>query len=128
MSGWKTATIKTESEAELTKQINHLDNEKENFKKLGATSFGMGGYDVDIKQTIAELLTEVDVRKGDEILIIEANNTTDSGSGYLYEIKSTNSLEVEDKDEKHGYEGARARDVVGYFRENHGISGFSHVH
>lgn len=54
-------------------------------------------------------------------LVIDANDTVDAGSGYLYE-RDENGDPVK-VDRKKGHEGAMARDVVGYFRDEHGISG-----
>jgi len=133
MSGWKTATIVTdrETEKELNMKINHHDKEEENFKKLSDNSFGMGGYEAEIQDKIADLIQETDVGKGDQVLIIEANDTTDSGIGTLYEVKQeteNKGVKLEKKDSKRGYEGAMARDVTGYFREHHDINGYARIY
>jgi len=128
MSGWKTATIKNRDK---TDKINHAINRTgKEVKKLSDNAIGMGGYEADIQDKVAELLQEAEIENG-QVLIIKANNTTDSGDGTLYEIKElkdNGSVELTQKDSKVGYEGAMANDVTGYFRDEHGISGFSRVH
>lgn len=66
-----------------------------------------------------EVLNECPYAK--RVLVITANDTTDAGSGWLWELDENGNIEK--VDEHHGYEGARGRDVEGYFREEHGISG-----
>lgn len=132
MSGWKTATIKTDARRNknLNIEINRKAEENENVKKLSDDSIGMWGYEADIKSEVADLLGEIEKKEGDKVLIIRANDTTDSGSGELYKFVELECgrIHLESVDEKIGYEGARARDVTGYFREEHGVNGFSHVH
>lgn len=54
------------------------------------------------------------------VLVVCANDTSDSGTGWLYEMEDGEFVEV---DKKEGYGGARAKDVTGYFREEHNIEG-----
>jgi len=54
------------------------------------------------------------------VLIINANDTSDSGSGRLYALRD-GTLEI--VEEEQGYEGARGHDVTGYFREEYDING-----
>jgi len=133
MSGWKTATINAKADEHnqnLNKAINEKVEDAENVKKLSDDSIGMGGYEADIKSEVGDLLKEIETEKGDKVLIIEANDTTDSGDGVLYEVEHTENEEIklEQVDVESGYEGAMARDVTGYFRENYNISGFSRIH
>lgn len=125
MSGWKTATIKTENTQELNMEINHRDKEKKGFTKLSDNAFRLFGYEAEIEDEIAEILHETEIENG-QVLLIEANDTTDSGQGILYDIKElrdTGEVEMTQIDTKRGYEGAIARDVTGYFREEHGVNG-----
>lgn len=128
MSGWKTATIKNR---EKTHKINQTINDSgEEVKKLSDNAIGMRGYEAEIEDKIAEILQDAEVENG-QVLIIEANDTTDSGHGTLFdikELKENGSVELTQIDSKTGYEGAMANDVTGYFRDEHGISGFSRVH
>lgn len=55
------------------------------------------------------------------VLIVSANDTSDSGAGELYERGDDGSPEL--VDHWTGYEGAVGRDVTGYFSEEHSISG-----
>ena len=57
------------------------------------------------------------------IVVVQANDTTDSGDGTLFNVDDNGN--VEQIDEKHGYEGARGRDVTGYFGDEYGLSGYS---
>jgi hypothetical protein len=57
----------------------------------------------------------------DRVLIVSANDTSDSGAGILFERKEDGS--VEKVDEETGYHGAKGKDVTGYFRDEHNISG-----
>lgn len=57
----------------------------------------------------------------DKVLIISANDTSDSGCGVLYERNEDGEAEL--VDEHTGYEGAKGKDTEGYFREEHNISG-----
>lgn len=57
------------------------------------------------------------------VLIICANDTSDSGDGWLYERDEDGNAKL--VDEKSGYEGCVGRDVQGYFREEHNISGLA---
>lgn len=58
--------------------------------------------------------------RANRVLIIHANDTSDSGVGYLYRMSDG---EFEKVDEWAGYEGAVGSDVQGYFREEYHISG-----
>lgn len=62
----------------------------------------------------------------ERVLVIHANDTSDSGKGYLYQLDDDG--EFEKVDEWAGYEGAVGRDVAGYFREEHRISGLASPH
>lgn len=133
MSGWKIATIDTDADTtkEVNMKINELDKEEENFKKLSDDSFGMRGYDADIKDKAGEILKATPVTEEDKVLIIEANDTTSSGDGTLYRIKDIDDnggITLSVLETKAGYEGAMARDVTGYFREEHNINSFSRLH
>jgi hypothetical protein len=55
------------------------------------------------------------------VLVVAANDTTDAGTGWLY-VKR-NGGQVEKVATKNGYEGARGKDVTGYFKEEYNITG-----
>jgi len=118
MSGWKTATVEIE---DVEDAVDEAVERRPEVKKLTYDTIGMAGYEAPIMKVVDEIIHGVDQGR---ILIIEANDTTDSGSGTLYEI-SEDGVEV--KKTHYGYEGARAEDVRGYFEEHHDISGMSHL-
>lgn len=60
--------------------------------------------------------------EADRILVISANDTSDSGTGTLFTVEDG---EVEQVAEKAGYAGANGKDVVGYFREEHDAKGYA---
>lgn len=64
------------------------------------------------------ILDECDA--ANRVLVVAANDTTDSGTGWLYEEQDGTVKQV---DETSGYMGAQAKDVIGYFREEHDIDG-----
>lgn len=62
------------------------------------------------------------------VLIISANDTSDSGQGILFRREEDDSATPVKVDYKSGYEGARGRDVTGYFRDEYHISGTASVY
>lgn len=133
MSGWTTATIKTDKKQSLEKNLNYIVTKREDTKKLNDNTIGVGGYGTEtIRKRISEIVINAKLNIGDQILLIEANNTTDSGIGYLYRItgihQEKEEIEIVKVDEKQGHEGANARDVTGYFRDNHDINGRANLH
>lgn len=82
------------------------------------------GRETSAKDYAQEIFDECEYAS--RILIVSANDTSDSGSGRLFEKdEDGNAVEV---DYHQGYEGAKGRDVTGYFRENHNISGVASPH
>jgi hypothetical protein len=118
VSGWKTATVEIE---DVSDEVDEAVERRPEVKKLTYDTIGMAGYEAPIMKVVDEIVDGVDQGR---VLVIEANDTTDSGSGRLYEISEDG---VEIKETHHGYEGARAQDVRGYFEEHHDISGMSHL-
>lgn len=122
MSGWATATINFNREVEESKIKEQIADKVAggqifSRRKEGTyLDYTIWGYDGAGKaREIAKQVAE----DGDEVVIIEANDTSDSGRGVLYEM---NGGELEKVDEWGGYEGAKGRDVVGYMAENHNVS------
>jgi len=77
------------------------------------------GHGSNSKKKAQELMNECPY--ADKVLIISANDTSDSGCGVLYERNENGKAEM--VDEHTGYHGAKGKDVTGYFREEHNISG-----
>lgn len=118
MSGWKTATLETDTD-DLEEAIETVADRHENVTKISDDTIGMGGYGAVIDTRVDEIIDESEAETG-RVLIINANDTSDSGTGRLYEL-TEDGLEL--VEEEHGYEGARGHDVTGYFREEHNING-----
>jgi len=118
MSGWKTATVEIE---DVEDAVDEVVERRPEVKKLTRDTIGMAGYEAPIMKVVDEIIEGVDQGR---ILVINANDTTDSGSGTLYEI-SEDGIEIGET--HHGYEGARAEDVRGYFEEHYDISGMAHL-
>jgi len=78
--------------------------------------------DDDKSRMYAEEIFE-DCKFAKRVLIISANDTSDSGSGILYERSEPGATKAVKVDFKMGYEGARGRDVTGYFRDEYSING-----
>jgi len=118
MSGWKTATLELDTD-DLEEAVDTVAERHENVKKLSHDTIGMGGYDAGIRRRVDEIIEESEADTG-RVLIINANDTSDSGSGILYALRD-GRLEI--VEEEHGYEGARGHDVTGFFREEYDING-----
>jgi hypothetical protein len=118
MSGWKTATLELESD-DLEEAVDTVAERHENVKLIEEDTIAMAGYDAGIRTRVDEIIEESEADTG-RVLIINANDTSDSGSGKLFEL-TENGVEI--VEEEHGYEGARGHDVTGYFREEYDING-----
>lgn len=71
-----------------------------------------------VNDVVDEIFT--DCPHAERILVICANDTSDSGSGWLYQ-RTNGGWELVDQED--GYEGARGRDVTGFFRDEYNIHG-----
>lgn len=77
-------------------------------------------YDESQRKTVVrEIFEECDY--AEKVLIVSANDTSDSGCGALF--KRDEQGQPKFVEEWSGYERARGNDVVGYFRDEHNISG-----
>lgn len=117
MTGWKTATIQTEKN--IKTEIQNALSNREHATNYGDNAFRLPGYEAPIKKTVKQVIKEAELTKG-KIAIINANDTTDSGTGTVYRIQSPET--VEELSSYKGYEGAMARDVTGQIREEHDIN------
>jgi len=118
MSGWKTATLELDTD-DLEEAVDTVAERHENVKLIEEDTIAMAGYDAGIRPRVDEIIEESEADTG-RVLIINANDTSDSGSGKLFEL-TENGVEI--VEEEHGYEGARGHDVTGYFREEYDING-----
>jgi len=118
MSGWKTATLELDTD-DLEEAVDTVAERHENVKLIEEDTIAMAGYDAGIRRRVDEIIEESETDTG-RVLIINANDTSDSGSGRLYALRD-GTLEI--VEEEQGYEGARGHDVTGYFREEYDING-----
>lgn len=110
MSGWAVATFDeipeiVKDRAKLDDEVNVLEN-----------YIGMYGYEPGIIEKIDHLFRDVP-REG-RVLIVHANDTTDSGVGTLYDLDGMEKIEY-----REGYEGARGHDLKIYFNEEYDMDG-----
>jgi len=120
MTGWKTATIQTEKNIETEIQ-NALSNQ-EHAVIRGDNAFRLPGYVAPIKKVVKQIINEAELTEC-KVAIIEADNTTDSGTGTVYLAKNPDNL-LKLSSYK-GYEGAKAKDVAGRIRDEHGINPYT---
>ena len=117
MSGWSCATIIAANEIHAEKILQNL-NEYDKIQDIridsNRVSFRINGYFNDIKR-IAEKQV---MFNNEKFIIVEANDTTDSGEGELYEVIN-NVIKLIDV--KEGEECCKAYDVATYFEKNYGI-------
>lgn len=118
MSGWKTATVELDTD-DPEEAVKSVAERHENVKLIEEDTIAMAGYDAGIRRRVDEIIEESEADTG-RVLIINANDTSDNGSGRLYALED-GTLEI--VEEEHGYEGARGHDVTGYFREEYDING-----
>jgi hypothetical protein len=113
MSGWKTARFHVEGDVDG--KIESYCEGNEYASKRGLNGIVIRGYDAEIKKAVRKIIP------GEEgkVLIVEANDTSDSGDAFLYEI--TEDYELEHVETKRGYEGARGYDAIGYMRDEYDV-------
>jgi len=117
MSGWSCATIIAANEIHSEKiltSLDEVDGIQDKRIDCNRLSFRMNGYFNDIKR-IAEKQV---MFNNEKFIIVEANDTNDSGVGELYVLINNNIRLV---DVKEGEECCKAHDVATYFERNYGI-------
>jgi len=136
MSGWVAVTLNIKDE-----QIkDNIDAElRETYQ--GRDPYTATGYaDTTIQvergadhETVAKRFAQ-DFPQTDRIAVVSANDTTDSGHGTLFQVtladngsrnEQYSTHPVKHIDSKGGYEGARGRDVTGYFEDEHGARSYA---
>ena len=121
MSGWSTTTVELRKTRTAEAFLEELEE-----KVLGERDYAgveservvvvcRWGY--EMMETLPQWLEERTEWWG-QAVVINANDTTDSGEGHLHKTKKSDVIKVETKD---GYEGAAAHDVAGYFDEKLGF-------
>lgn len=128
MSSWVTIKIDPqdmdeERKEEIAKELSYKADQKEHFNKLSDTGFGMFDDDLETQEEATKIAKEL-MEEGEEVLMILANDTTDAGTGYLYKLLEDGTLNRTRKIE--GYEGCKARDVVGRFEDDYGFRGHAY--
>jgi hypothetical protein len=74
----------------------------------------------DHRQWAERLFDEIP--EASRIIVVSTNDTSDSGYGTYFEMQDGDVVEV---DSFSGYEGAKGRDVTGYFREEYSLSSYA---
>lgn len=125
MSGWCAVTLHAaddESNEELNQQIEDAygGNGREPW-----TADGYADRTIQVErganhEYVAKQLAE-EFPLAEQIVVVSANDTSDSGNGTLFDVTDG----VEQIDHEQGYEGARGRDVTGYFREEYDVQSYA---
>ena len=124
MSGWVAGTIKPKQDKEFEVKTSLAgtgifqtvvvdDNRADPVVKVKDKGRGESG-----RKSVEQELTKVlrpDI--AESFVVINANDTSDSGEGTYWEYDSKGWKQ---KDYKEGHEGANAQDVAGYFNDNYG--------
>lgn len=138
MGGWSTVTIKgsfevqafsTEKtcsecgqtieadEDELPSHYQELIKGESDSKTLVFVFDGYNGLEEDVSRVKEILNSDRYKIKGlDYVSIVQANNTSDDGVGYVFDSEMNQIDKIE------GYQGANARDVAGKVKERYGFS------
>lgn len=125
MSGWTVLTFEFEDDERKEEVDEELRSQYEG--RQPPTAEGYGDVTVQLERGIsrsgAAKRWAEDYPDANRIVVIQANDTSDAGDGTLFDVDEDGN--VEQIDEKHGYEGARGRDVTGYFGDEYGLSGYA---
>jgi len=115
MSGWFCATLIFDNNKTAKVMQKVLERSEETFERprreenTVKVTLQMNYY----LEKVEKLLNE-----DERVIVVVANDTTDSGYGILYK-KTEDGLEEIEK--KNGYEGAEAYDVAGYFQDEYDV-------
>jgi len=120
MSGWTAVTLHA-SDEEANEQIDRELREAYQGTEVW-TAEGYADRTVQVErganhQTTAEILAD-EFPEAEDIVVVSANDTSDSGYGTVFNIEDG---VVEKVDSKEGYEGARGRDVTGYIEDEYNL-------
>jgi hypothetical protein len=135
MSGWTNLTIHASDEETNERIDQELREEYTGRRPYSATGFADRTVKVE-RGANHEYAAKGFAKKFPEakwIIVIAANDTSDSGNGTLFRVTLSqdgspdqrfNQHPVKEIDHKQGYERARGSDVVGHFRDEHGVKGY----
>lgn len=108
MSGWTTITVEANSEQDAEELADHLrpicefdDDVRISDTEIRGLSWGHDTHAPTILKEYPTLWSEA--------VVMDCNDTSDSGSGMLYRSDGTS---VEKVDHEHGVEGARGHDAA----------------
>lgn len=126
MSGWTAVTLHAETEEENEQLNENIEAEYGGNGRRPWTADGYADRTIQVErgadhEGVARMLAD-EFPLADRIIVVSANDTTDSGYGTLFDVGDGS---VEEIDRKEGYEGAKGRDVTGYFREEYGVTGYA---
>lgn len=131
MSAWSVINIYMTGEGQEEFELDALEKEFDNIEShVCSVSIVEHGY-VDISLTESALVTALRtgafgnpkelMKNIDLAVIVQANDTTDSGLGVVYRPKiEQGDVTLEVVDEFEGFEGARANDVAGAIQQEYG--------
>lgn len=124
MSGWTALTIHASDDEQAVIIDEALRQEYTGREPYSAEGYadctvqvGRGVSHSAVARKFAEEFPDAE-----HIIVVSANDTSDSGRGTLFSIENGTIEEVDSMD---GYEGAMGRDVTGYFQEEYGVTGYS---
>lgn len=124
MSGWTAVTLHFEDDERASEVDEQLREDYTGRRPWSATGYAECTVQVErgakhgrVAQQFAEEYPDADT-----IAVVAANDTSDSGRGTLYSVEDG---DIEKIDSKSGYEGAKGRDVTGYFRDEHGVESYA---
>ena len=126
MSGWTAATLNFEDEDDKQQADARLRETFTGTRPWTATGYADTTVQVDRGAnhfSVAEELAEAHP-EAESIAVVSANNTSSSGYGTLFSV-ANNGQRIEKVDSKEGYEGAKGRDVTGYFSDEYGVRSYA---
>ena len=132
MSGWSALTLnfdneQYEEEVDAVLRQEYTGRDPYTAEGYANTTVQVGRH-ADHRSVAAEFAEEFP--RARSIVVVSANDTTDSGHGTLFRVtlsndgsndRRFNEHPVKEIDRKEGHNGAQARDVVGYFDDMHGV-------
>lgn len=126
MSGWTVVTLHAEDDEDEEQLQENINDEYDNGERDPPTASGYGDRTIQEHRganhkALARTYSE-EFPLADTIVVVAANDTTDSGRGTLFDVSDGS---VEEIDSKEGYEGARGRDVTGYFQDEHNVNSYA---
>lgn len=135
MSGWTALTIHADDEETNERIDRELREKYEGSEPYTAEGYadrtvqvGRHANHRDTAKEFAEQFPEAEY-----IVVVSANDTSDTGTGSLFQVTLCNDGSKDGRFNQHptkqidsetGYQGARGKDVTGYFRREYGLQSY----